>query len=96
VVVVVSWSWCCGCCYLTQMAQAPVYHQKLRTMRTQMVEISTRVQRLKARSAKLKQRKIGAEEKERELTAQPAASLLMRRAGSALPRSPSTKGKERT
>jgi hypothetical protein len=69
-------------CRLDQMGKAPTYHQRLHNMRTQMVDLSSRVQRLKTRSAKLRQRKVGVEEKERQLTAQPAESLLKRRAGS--------------
>ncbi len=81
------------------MTKAPTYHQRLHNMRTQMADLSGRMQRLKARSAKLKQRKMGVEEKERQLTAQPAASLLQRRAvGSGSPSpdtKPNAKGKDK-
>jgi hypothetical protein len=82
------------------MSKAPTYHQRLHNMRTQMADLSARMQRLKARSAKLKQRKMGVEDKERQLTAQPAASLLQRRAsggsGSSADAKPSNiKGKDK-
>jgi len=62
------------------MGKVPTYNHKLQHMRAEMTDLTQRVQRLNARSQKLKQRKIGVEEKERQLKAQPAASLLMRRA----------------